>query len=177
VTLIAGDGRVFGDSAESPASVATMENHASRPEVVLAREHGLGMSRRHSDTINLDMLYVAVPIAHPSIAFVRVALPLSNIRQQLESMLVAIGLALGIALASALAIGWLFSSRMGKRVRAIAGVATRYREGDLTPARLDFGEDELGVVARALDNTVQVVGGSSPSRRATGRAWKPSSPA
>ena len=43
-------------------------------------------------------------------------------------------------------------------MRSIAAVAERYRSGDLTPARLDYGEDELGLVARALDNSVQVVG-------------------
>ena len=158
VTFIASDGRVLGDSAEAPAAVATMENHSSRPEVIEARERGLGMARRHSDTINVDMLYVAVPVTHPSIAFVRVALPLSNIRQQLQSTMFATLAALGIALASALAIGWLFSSRVGHRVRAIAAVANRYRGGDLSPARLDYGDDELGLVARALDNSVQVVG-------------------
>ena len=158
VTFIGHDGRVLGDSDEAPAAVATMENHAARPEVVAAHERGLGMARRHSDTINVDMLYVAVPVSHPSIAFVRVALPLSSIRQQLRSTLFATLAALGIALASALAIGWLFSSRIGHRVRAIAAVANRYRSGDLTPARLDYGEDELGLVARALDNSVQVVG-------------------
>ncbi len=158
VTLIGRDGRVFGDSAEAAGAVAAMENHATRPEVADARERGIGIARRHSDTINVDMLYVAVPVTHPSIAFVRVALPLSSIRQQLESTLFATGAALGIALVSALAIGWLFSARMGKRVRAIARVATRYRAGDLSPAHLDFGEDELGAVARALDDSVQVVG-------------------
>jgi two-component system, OmpR family, phosphate regulon sensor histidine kinase PhoR len=158
VTLIAGDGRVVGDSAEAAGAVATMENHAARPEVAQARAAGLGTARRHSDTINVDMLYVAVPVQHPSIAFVRVALPLSSIRQQIDSTLLATGVALGIALLAAIAIGWPFSSRLGQRVRAIAAVATRYRAGDLSPARLDFGEDELGTVARALDNSVQAVG-------------------
>ena len=41
---------------------------------------------------------------------------------------------------------------------AIADVARRYRRGDLTPPRLDFGDDELGTVARALDDSVQEVG-------------------
>jgi len=158
VTFIARDGRVLGDSAESPAAVATMENHASRPEVIDARERAIGTSRRHSDTINVDMLYVAVPVTHPAIAFVRVALPLSSIRQQFDNTLVALAVALNIALISALAIAWLFSSRIGQRVRSIALVATRYRAGDLSPARLEFGDDELGTVARALDNAVQVVG-------------------
>jgi two-component system phosphate regulon sensor histidine kinase PhoR len=158
VTLIARDGRVLGDSAETASAVATMENHGSRPEVIQARARGLGTARRHSDTINVDMLYVAAPVVHPSIAFARVALPLSDIRQQLESTLFATGAALGIALVSALAIGWFFSWRIGRRVRAIAGVARRYRAGDLSPAHVAYGEDELGVVARALDDSVQVVG-------------------
>ncbi len=158
VTFITREGLVVGDSAESPAGVAAMENHAQRPEVVEARERGLGTARRHSGTINVDMLYVAVPVTHPTIAFVRVALPLSNIRQQLQSTLFATLTALGIALVSALFIGWFVSSRLGHRVRAIAAVATRYRAGDLSPAPLDFGEDELGAVARALDDSVQAVG-------------------
>src|SRR6185312_9439035 len=158
VTVIARDGRVFGDSAETPAAVAGMENHGSRPEVVEARDKGLGMSRRHSDTINVDMLYAAVAVTHPAIAFVRVALPLSSIRQQLDNALVATAVALNIALVSALLIAWLFSSRIGQRVRSIAAVASRYRGGDLAPARLDYGDDELGTVARALDDSVQVVG-------------------
>jgi two-component system phosphate regulon sensor histidine kinase PhoR len=70
----------------------------------------------------------------------------------------AVAAALGVALVSAMTIGWVFSSRIGHRVRAIAGIANRYRAGDLSPVRLDYGEDELGVVARALDDSVQVVG-------------------
>jgi len=158
VTFIAADGRVVGDSAETLDGVAQMENHASRPEVVEARQHGLGKGRRHSDTLNIDMLYVAVPVAHPSIGFVRVALPLTDIRQQFRAILAAIALALGLALVGAAAISWVFSSRIGQRVRAIAGVARRYGGGDLSPSGLDYGDDELGTVARALDDSVQLVG-------------------
>jgi two-component system phosphate regulon sensor histidine kinase PhoR len=70
----------------------------------------------------------------------------------------AIVVALGLALIGAAVISWAFSSRIGQRVRAIAGVARRYGGGDLSPSRLDYGDDELGVVARALDDSVQVVG-------------------
>src|SRR5215467_4861918 len=129
VTFITRDGIVVGDSAETEAGVAGMENHARRPEVVEARERGLGISRRHSDTINIDMLYVAVPVMHPTIAFVRVAVPLSSIRQQLVSIVSATLIALNIALISALLIGWRLSSQIGRRVKAVATVAARYRDG------------------------------------------------
>jgi two-component system, OmpR family, phosphate regulon sensor histidine kinase PhoR len=158
VTFITRQGIVVGDSAETATGVASMESHAQRPEVVQARERGLGTARRHSDTINVDMLYVAVPVMHPTIAYVRVAVPLSSIRQELLGTLSATLVALNVALISALLIGWMLSSRIGQRVRAIAAVATRYRAGDLSPAPLDYGEDELGTVARALDDSVQVVG-------------------
>jgi two-component system phosphate regulon sensor histidine kinase PhoR len=158
VTLIAADGHVVGDSAETLAGIAAMENHAQRPEVVEAREHGLGRARRYSATLNIDMFYVAAPVRHPAIAFVRMALPLTDIRHQLQPVLTATATALTLALLGGAAVAWIFSSRIGRRVRLIAGVAERYRRGDLTPPHLGFGDDELGIVARALDESVQEVG-------------------
>jgi two-component system, OmpR family, phosphate regulon sensor histidine kinase PhoR len=158
VTLIAPDGRVLGDSAEPLENLPTLENHATRPEVLDAKASGLGLSRRFSSTLGIDMLYVAAPVHHPSIAFVRVALPLTDVRQQLRTVLTATLSALGIALIGAAAIAFVIASRLGHRVRAIADVAGRYRSGDLTPPRLNYGDDELGAVARTLDESVQQLG-------------------
>jgi len=115
----------------------------------------LGRARRHSDTLNIDMLYVAVPVRHPAIAFARVALPLTDVRQQLRAVVNATLFALGVALAGAAGLAWLISGRLGQRVRNIAGVARRYRSGDLSPPQIDYGDDEMGTVARALDDSVQ----------------------
>jgi two-component system phosphate regulon sensor histidine kinase PhoR len=158
VTFIAADGRVVGDSSEPLDALATMENHAQRPEVIEARDKGIGRAQRYSATLKIDMLYVAVPVAHPAIAFVRMALPLTDVRQQLQPILTATLAALSVALIGAGAIAWIFSARIGRRVRLIAQLAERYRQGDLTPPRLGFGDDELGTVARALDDSVQEVG-------------------
>jgi two-component system phosphate regulon sensor histidine kinase PhoR len=158
VTFISSDGRVVGDSSETFDGLAAMENHAQRPEVIDARQTGLGRSQRYSATLKIDMLYIAVPVTHPAIAFVRVALPLTDVRQQLQPVLTATLTALGVALLGGAAIAWIFSARIGKRVRLIAGIADQYRRGDLTPPRLGFGDDELGTVARALDDSVQEVG-------------------
>jgi two-component system phosphate regulon sensor histidine kinase PhoR len=158
VTFIAADGRVLGDSSETVEALAAMENHLQRPEVLDAAAHGLGRSRRYSATLRIDMLYVAVPVRHPEIAFVRVALPLTDVRHQLQPVLSATLTALGLALLGGAAIAWIFSARIGRRVRLIAGIADRYRQGDLTPPRLGFGDDELGAVARALNESVQEIG-------------------
>ena len=62
VTFIGTDGAVLGDSELTPDDLRTLENHAGRPEVQQALATGLGIARRHSTTINTDMLYVAVPV-------------------------------------------------------------------------------------------------------------------
>jgi two-component system phosphate regulon sensor histidine kinase PhoR len=158
VTLIAADGRVLGDSSESVDGVRQMENHASRPELLEAREQGIGRARRASATLSIDMLYVAAPVTHPVIAFVRVALPLTTVRQQLGTVLSPTLTALALALAGAGLIAFVLARRIGERVRGVAEVARRYRGGDLTPPRLDYGDDELGMVARVLDDSVQELG-------------------
>ena len=158
VTFIASTGVVVGDSSETLDGVAAMENHGQRPEVVEARATGLGQARRYSDTLKIDMLYVAVPVTHPAIAFVRVALPLTDVRQQLASVGTATATALGLALVGAIGIAAIFSFRIGRRVRRVAAVAHRYQSGDLTPPTLGFGDDEIGDVARALNQSVQEIG-------------------
>jgi two-component system, OmpR family, phosphate regulon sensor histidine kinase PhoR len=158
VTFITADGRVVGDSSAPLDALASMENHGQRPEVVEAQAGGIGRSRRHSDTLKIDMSYVAVPVKHPAIAFVRVALPLTTIREQLQPVLAATLVALSVALIGGGLIAWLYAMHIGQRVGLIAAVARRYRGGDLTPPRLGFGDDELGDVARALDESIQEIG-------------------
>jgi two-component system phosphate regulon sensor histidine kinase PhoR len=158
VTFIAADGTVVGDSAETLAGIAAMENHHDRPEVVAARANGIGQSRRYSATLKIDMLYVASAVRHPAIAFVRVALPLSGVRHQLQSVLTATLTALGVALLGAVLMAWIITGRIGRRVHAVAEIARRYRSGDVTPPHLDYGDDEIGAVARALDDSVQELG-------------------
>jgi two-component system phosphate regulon sensor histidine kinase PhoR len=158
VTFIAADGAVVGDSAEPFDRLAALENHRDRPEVAAARAAGIGLARRASATIGIDMLYVAVPVQHASIAYVRVALPLTDIGRQLRTVLTTILAALMVALAGGAGVAWLFSGRIGRRVHAIADVARRYRSGDVTRTTMDYGDDELGTVARALDESVQELG-------------------
>lgn len=85
ITLIDDAGRVLADSAEDPEH---MENHSQRPEVVAARAGEFGMAQRFSDTLRQMMMYVAVPVNTPDekVQYVRVALPLDEIEQQLARL-------------------------------------------------------------------------------------------
>ena len=87
VTLIAADGTVVGDSMVSGPALATLENHGTRPEVLEAKARGVGVSRRYSHTIQTDMLYVAMPVSHPRITIVRLALPLTEVQDRIKNYL------------------------------------------------------------------------------------------
>jgi len=159
VTFIAEDGRVVGDSTQTEAELRTLENHLTRPEVVAAREHGFGSSERYSGTVSTDMVYVAVRATHPIVTYVRLALPLTDVDAQLTAIVRATLGALAASIPLALLVSWFFSTSLSRRVSAIARVAERYSSGDLTRPIYDHGSDELGTVARALDDSVQQLGG------------------
>ena len=159
VTLIAPDGRVVGDSSETLEGVAAMENHGLRPEVVEARAGGLGRAERHSDTLNIDMLYVAVPVRHPAIAFVRVALPLTDVRQHVRSVLTILRRrASGSRSSARRSSPGCFPLESASAYGASPTSPDGTKAATSTPTRMDFGDDELGVVARSLDESVQDVG-------------------
>ena len=161
VTFVTADGSVVGDSELNQDQLRTVENHASRPEIEVARRNGLGVAYRHSATIDTDMLYVAVPVrnaATPQLAVVRLALPLTEVQQQLAEVWGVAAIAFGTGLVAALALSWVTSMVLSRRVRAIAAVAQQYSAGDWSRPARDYGGDEIGIVARALDSSAREIG-------------------
>jgi two-component system phosphate regulon sensor histidine kinase PhoR len=107
------------------------------------------------------MLYVAAAVRNPdlpSLAAVRLALPLTEVRDQLAAVRRSALVAFGAGLLAALAVSWLVSHVLSRRVREIAAVAERYAAGDLSRPAHDYGADEIGTVARVLDASVREIG-------------------
>jgi two-component system, OmpR family, phosphate regulon sensor histidine kinase PhoR len=155
VTLIARDGRVVGDSTLDGEPLEKLENHATRPEVANALQGRIGIVERYSTTTSRDMLYVAVPAAHPLVSVVRVSLPLTDVAEQLRRVGRGSLIAFLFAAAVAVALAWVTSLLISRRVDAIAAVAKRYSDGYVARVPHDYGTDELGAVARVLDSAVQ----------------------
>ena len=63
VTVINESGVVIGDSQVPQHDLDQMDNHASRPEVIAALEHGQGSSTRHSHTKGYDLMYYATKVS------------------------------------------------------------------------------------------------------------------
>ena len=161
----ASDGVVIGDSDLDGEPLATVDNHGDRSEIQQARRDGLGVARRYSTTVRADLLYVAVPVSNPAIpglGFIRLALPLTDVSEQLAAVRRSAVVAFGVGLAAALLLAWTTSLLLSRRVLAIAAVGERYAKGDWSRPARDYGNDEIGTVARALDDAAREVG-----RRAT----------
>jgi two-component system phosphate regulon sensor histidine kinase PhoR len=161
VTFVSSDGAVVGDSELTIDDLRTLDNHANRPEIEQAMQNGLGVARRYSSTLRTDMLYVAVPVhgaAGAILAHVRLAVPLTEVGEQLAAVRRS-ALIAGIAgLATALLLAWAASALLSRRIDAIAAVASRYAAGDFSRPARDYGSDEIGTVARFLDDSIREVG-------------------
>jgi len=158
VTLIAADGRVIGDTSQDEEGLSKLENHNDRPEVIDARQHGIGIATRFSATLRIDMLYVAIPVRHPSIAFVRLALPLTEIQRQLSTIWTSALYALLLSVVGAFAMAWVASVALVRRLNRLATGAQEYAAGNLKAPPGDYEGDEIGTVANVLDDAVRRLG-------------------
>jgi two-component system, OmpR family, phosphate regulon sensor histidine kinase PhoR len=154
VTLIDSTGRVLGDSAVPRERLAQMENHAGRPEVRGAMAARASHAVRHSASVGIDFLYVAIPARIRDLAVVRVAEPLTTL-SRLNTSLVQVSAAaaagtwvLGLAL-----VLWI-TGRHATRIRDLEEVAQRLGAGDRIRAP-ERPPDELGHLGRALNDMAQ----------------------
>ncbi len=154
VTVIDSRGVVLADSEHDPE---TMENHASRPEVIEARRRGLGASLRHSRTLNRDLCYVAVAFAYRGApgSILRLAVPLRDLDRAIaEVRRRVIGASL-LAAVLALFIAYLFARSFTARITRLRAFADALAGARLAPLPFNAGDDELGSLARSLDRTAR----------------------
>jgi two-component system phosphate regulon sensor histidine kinase PhoR len=106
--------------------------------------------------------------AAPGLALVRVALPLTEISDQLSAVRRYAIVAMAAGLLAALALSWTASVLISRRVRAIASAAQRYAAGDFSQLARDYGTDELGTVARVLDDSIREIAHRASQRDSEG---------
>jgi len=149
VTIIAPDGRVIGESDLPPEQLAQIENHGHRPEVQAALRSGIGSATRHSDTIGLDLLYVAAAMDNRTI--VRVALPLREIAQTTAHVRRTVAVASALVVLVALPVVFWLSRRLTDPLDGMRAMATRVAAGDFTQSAPEAGGAELQELGAALN--------------------------
>lgn len=150
-TVIRADGVVVADSDQRPE---LMDNHGSRPEVLLADEHGIGTASRYSRTLDQRMRYLALPLeglSDRTIGWVRTSLPLDSVDNQLAELRGAVILGAAIATMAALGLGFLLARRFTRPILSMATAAESIAAGDYEKLVEVSSEDELGTLARAFN--------------------------
>ena len=150
ITIIALDGFVLGDSNEDPA---TMENHATRPEVKDALASGIGESTRYSTTLGKQMMYVAVPITIQGevLGVARVALPLTQVENSVNRIILSIVVAMIIAAMLVILAAWLIARMTTQPIRELTRASQKIASGEFGQ-KISLGtKDESGQLAHAFN--------------------------
>ena len=154
LTVIRADGVVIADSEKEPGS---MDNHANRPEILAARSHGIGMATRFSDTLRVEMMYVALPLwsGDELVGYIRTAYPLSTIENRLTHIRTAVVFAAGLSATAALLIGFLLARHFVTPLTAMTAVAESMSSGNYDQRLTTSRNDEIGTLAKALNRMAE----------------------
>lgn len=121
-------GVVLGDSLND---ISEMDNHNNRDEVKDAKRYGEGSSIRHSDTENVDFIYLArVYDLKDTQIVVRASTPLYNIKDSYNS--VALSMFIGIAFSALIAfiVSYFYNRKVVQPIETITEFARSISKGD-----------------------------------------------
>jgi len=150
ITVVDSEGDVLGDSDEDPAK---MQNHKNRPEIKTALADQIGQSIRFSSTIKIDMMYIAVPLVKKDKIWgvVRLALPLTEIKEKLSNIYKIIIVSLLVGGLISLALGALVGRSFSSPLSEMKSFAQKIVQEDFRHKIKIKSEDEIGQLAGSLN--------------------------
>jgi methyl-accepting chemotaxis protein len=150
VTVIDLDGKVLGETERKPAE---MEDHRDRLEVVKAVKDGFGRSTRLSDTLGYNMQYVAVRVDEAGEIFgiVRIALPLSEVQLEIQSIYRVVLVGAIAAVAITLTAAYFVSRGITAPIREMKETADGIAKGNFSRRVKVRGKDELAQLGKSLN--------------------------
>jgi two-component system phosphate regulon sensor histidine kinase PhoR len=157
VTIIDERGTVLGDSDLALPEVLKVENHRDRPEFDLAAgNQECGPTRRHSSTLDTEMLYCAVAYeGRGQKGYVRVSMPLEALDAAITRLRLILVVAALLSMLLATGVGWLISRGFSRKVRTLMETARAMAEGDPDRRMPPSGTDELGGLAGSFNRVAE----------------------
>ncbi len=139
VTIIRADGWVVGDSERDLKQLEVLENHGDRPEVAQAWREGQGRAKRDSETLETELLYVAVPF-HGRVktqrgGTIRVAMRTQEVADAVASLRIVLIVAGLLAVVFAISVAAFISGRLAEQLRMVVEAARAVSR----PARRNAG--------------------------------------
>lgn len=145
ITIVDFKGNVIADSYYN---AGRMDNHRYRIEIMDSLTNKIGESIRYSNTLQIDMLYIAQRLDK---YIIRLSKPLNEIDETLNSLRNLI-LSVGVIIVIIAIITIFFiSKRITDPISETRNFAEVFSEGDYTRRILNFSDDEIGILQRTLN--------------------------
>jgi signal transduction histidine kinase len=138
---------------------------STRPEIDQALTGVRATGTRRSDTLDTELLFVAVPVASGGTVHgaVRITFGTHEMNERVQRFWLGLIAVAAVVLVVTAAVGWLLARSVTKPVRRLQVAAQRFSRGDLTP--IDTGsnsapelaalETGLNDMARQLDDLIE----------------------
>ncbi|THB77582.1 MAG: HAMP domain-containing histidine kinase [Desulfobacteraceae bacterium] len=160
VTVILPDGEVVGDSF---GDITKMENHRDRPEIADALKWEKGVSIRYSQTLEQNMMYIALPIIDDGrvAVVVRTALSVSSIDNEIQAIKARVFWAFALMVLVAAFVSLFVSRRIARPIEEMKDGALRFANGELetrlaVPQALELSDlaTTMNTMAERLDEKI-----------------------
>lgn len=145
--------------ADTDQDTTAGRDFSTRPEIAAALRGETASGTRRSETLQQDMLFVAVPVGSGGRVFgaVRVSYPRSTLDDRVEDNWLRLGLLAIVVVAAVLLIGWVLARSVTRPVRELRLASARVAGGDLTVRVERAGPPELQVLADSFNDMTQRV--------------------
>lgn len=150
VTFLTADGTVLGDSSLEPAH---MDNHADREEIREALAGEVGYSKRYSDSIDGNMLYVAKAVRDGPevIGFLRLSMGLADVERTVRNLWWGLLGGLLVVFVIAGLISYRVAYQLTRPIEKITRVARQISKMNYKSRVYLHNRDEIGDLGQAIN--------------------------
>jgi two-component system, OmpR family, phosphate regulon sensor histidine kinase PhoR len=151
LTWVDPDGKVLADSEADPT---TMDNHANRPEIVLARAGKIGFVTRTSSTFGTEFSYLAIPVNVPAPgSALRLAVSADQVDARVRELRNSVLLATTLAFVPAVLLAAWFARRASASLGRIIDYTRTLTQGNFRTRLEGSGRGEFGLLSANLNET------------------------
>jgi signal transduction histidine kinase len=139
-------------------SGAAYRDFSTRPEIRSALGGRIATGKRRSDTLNTDLLYVAVPVASGGKVHgaVRLTMDTHAVTALVHRFWLGLGGVTAVVLAVMAGIGWTIARSVNRPLRKLHSSAARFATGDLAAAEPDpDAPPEIAALAATMNTMAQ----------------------
>lgn len=130
-------------------------DYSTRPEVAAALGGERSSGTRRSDTLDTELLFVAVPVASGGEVHgaVRITLDAHEVNERVQRFWLGLVAVAAVILLAVAGLGWVLAGTVTRPVRRLQAAAQRFSLGDLTPIEADSAAPpELATLETGLND-------------------------